>query len=83
VAAYFSGFASPNATLNDFINSRGGRYIDAVTSDTEFTVLGADFTALAADTPAVLLVAKNRIAIQARFTSNDGTSRNGLVNVHL
>lgn len=70
VAMYFSGVSSNNSTFNSTINSSQGAFADTVVDGTDFTVT-ADATAVTQppNVSANIIIPKNRVAFQMRFTS--------------
>jgi hypothetical protein len=79
IAVYFNDFSSANATINNAITVSTGRYVDTITSAINFIVSSLNFTGLAFDTDCTMIIAKNRVGIEARFKSIRNQQTNGLV----
>lgn len=83
VAVYISNFNSASTTLNNLANSATGYFVDNIVSTTLVTISTLNLATLAVDTPCVMIVAKNRVGIEARFKSIRGQLTNGLVSTTL
>jgi len=69
VAAFITGYVSNDAATNGSVNNASGVFITNVIDATTFEIAGIDATAVNAQFSATMFVAKNRIAIAARFLS--------------
>ena len=79
IAVYFNDFISANSTINNAVTILTGRYVDTITSTVNFVVSSLDFTGLLLDTDCTMIIAKNRVGIEARFKSMRNQQTNGLV----
>jgi hypothetical protein len=79
VAIYLRNFNSASNTLNNTVNRNDGYFVDNIISVTNFSVSTLDLSTLAVNTECTVIIAKNRIAIEARFKSMRSQSTNGLV----
>lgn len=82
IAVYFLDYNSNSATTNNNVNDALGWYVVNIIDATNFTVAGIDTTATSGSYPATLIIPKNRIAFQMRFTSVSHTVTNYISIVH-
>jgi hypothetical protein len=79
VAVYFFNFQSPDITINNTVVSNTGYFVTNITSAQSFIVGALNFASLGVNTPCTMIIAKNRIGIEARFKSIRNQQTNGLV----
>ena len=69
VAAYGIGYQSNDDAINGAINNPNGLFITNVIDASTFEIAGIDASAVNAEYPATIFIAKNRISIATRFLS--------------
>jgi hypothetical protein len=79
IAVFFTNYTSGNPVIDAQVNAAGGIYVTDVLTSTSFRLS----IPIAIAPPTVMIVGKNRIAFQMRFTSLAPSADNGLIPVHV
>lgn len=70
VAVYFDGFSSGDTTIDSAVGTLEGHYVTKLLTDAYTFEVGAlNFTTLASNVQATMVIPKNRVAVSCRFTS--------------
>jgi hypothetical protein len=69
VAVFLSGYNSNDTATNNNVNNPLGWFVINIIDAFNFTVTGIDTTATIAPYNATMVIGKNRIGFQVRFTS--------------